>query len=256
MKIIYFLGIIILLLQGTQASNLANPVVNLPDSRVAIGISYHLGGYTITNSEIPSLLNRIHLRLSYAPLTYLNIGADIGVSKMDVESHNAIKKFEGNFGLSVGGTVKTATPLIKDIVGLIAIGQATLFTSKNDAEAYYKGPDYSAAGGLLFHIKGVGYIAAGPHLYIQMGKHKGYKDSDVVQKYSSVSNLRGWLAIDYFPKMKMIKKYIPYFSLEFSAGKKVKFGSTTPIKEFSFSISFGEVTRRLYGEKSEVEWEP
>ena len=67
------------------ASNLANPAVTIPEARIAIGASYHLGGYTLTNKAIPSLWNRIHSRLEYSPLKFLSLGVEFGGTQIDVD---------------------------------------------------------------------------------------------------------------------------------------------------------------------------
>lgn len=243
------------------ASNLANPVAPIPTARIGIGLSYHLGGHTVTNREIPSLMNRFHARFSYAPSTYLNFGFDLGTSQMDVASDTSaldtLLIFHGKYGFSYGAHLKLSTPLIlNDIVGLIGIFQGTRFFSENDEGAYYSGYDAAGAAGLLFHIPGFGYIAAGSKVYlIAKGRNKSY-NSGVEHRYSNINNVRGWLAIDYFPKIKSISETRPYISFELSISPDAKVRDRAPIQEVSISIAIGSITKRLYGEESDVEWEP
>jgi hypothetical protein len=67
-----------LLTWPASGSNLANPGGMLPPGRISIGASYHLGGYTITDSALGCLLNRFHARIGYSPLQYVDVGIDLG----------------------------------------------------------------------------------------------------------------------------------------------------------------------------------
>lgn len=241
------------------ASNLANPVATIPDARVGIGVSYHLGGYTITNQEIPSLFNRIHARISYSPFTYFNFGVDLGVTQVEVAADTldtlVYGVFHGNYKFSFGVHIKVSSPFFKDIVGLVGIAQGTKFSSENKAGALYGGFDGAGAAGFIFHIKNIGYAAAGAKLYVIQGENRSY-NSKKDHFYSNVNNLRGWVAFDYFPKIKAVSKYIPYISLEVSVAPGASFGEKAPIQEISFSIAVGSITKRLYGETSSLQWHP
>ncbi len=240
-------------------SNLANPLAPIPAARLGVGVSYHLGGYTITNWEIPSLMNRIHARINYAPFVYFNFGADLGVTQMEVAADTSdtvvIETFHGNYKFSYGINVKLSTPLFKDIIGLIGIGQGTRFESENKAGALYGGFDGAGAVGILVHIKNIGYVAAGSKIYVIQGKNRSY-NSTKKQFYSNVNNIRGWLAFDYFPKIEAITKYIPFITFELSIAPGVSFGKKAPLQEISFSLTLGSITKRLYGETSSLEWHP
>lgn len=242
-----------------HASNLANPLAPIPDARMGIGVSYHLGGHTITNWEIPSIMNRIHARVNYAPFTYFNFGADLGVTQMEVAADTldtlAIGAFHGKYGFSFGVNIKLSSPLFKDVIGIIGIGQGTIFESENKSGAMYGGYDGAGAIGLLLHIPNVGYLAAGSKLYLIQGKNHSY-NSTKENDYSNVNNVRGWIAFDYFPRINTDAKYIPYFSLEVSLSPDAAFGKKAPVQEISFSLALGSITRRLYGETSSLQWHP
>jgi hypothetical protein len=255
----YVVAIIICLGIPLEASNLANPVTPIPSARISIGVSYHLGGYTITNAELPSLLNRINARVNYAPLQFFNIGIDCGASQMEVAADTLdsliIGAFHGNYTFSFGANIKLSSPLLNDLFGLIGIAQGTRFESENKAGALYKGYDVNGIIGFLVHIKNIGYIAAGPQVYLIQGKNKSF-NSKTERPYSNVNNIRGWFAFDFFPKLKIDTKNIPYFSLEVAVSPDAGFGKKAPLQEISFSIAFGSVTRKLYGETSSIEWRP
>lgn len=260
-KIFLFrLFLLFVVITSVSASNLTNPLAPIPGARVGIGLSYHLGGYTITNRKIPSLMNRYHCRVSYSPITFFNIGLDCGFSQMEVASDSTSQPvvgiFHGNNHFSYGGNIKISTPLIMDFIGLLSIVQATGFKSENKYGSYYKGIDGTGAVGIILHIKNFGYIAAGSKVYYIHGNNRS-SNSGIESFYSNINNVRGWFAVDYFPKLeKVISTQLPYFSFEVSIAPDVKFNKRAPIQEISFSISLGLITKRLYGEVSEVEWHP
>lgn len=240
-------------------SNLANPVAPVPGARVSVGISYNLGGHTITNWEIPALMNRIHARANYSPFRYFNFGVDLGVTQMEVAADtmdtNYVGAFHGNYKFSFGINLKLASPLLKDIIGVVGIAQGTRFESENKSGAMYGGYDAAGAVGLLLHIKNVGYLAAGSKIYLIEGSSHSYNSSED-NFYSNINNIRGWVAFDYFPKIKTIRKYIPYVSFEVSVSPDVEFGEKAPIQEIGFSIAIGSLTLPLYGEGHDEEWHP
>lgn len=240
----------------SEAANLANPANSFPEARLAIGASYHLGGYTLTNQELPSMFNRLHARVSYSPLKYVSFGIDGGTIQIDVErSNDSAATFHGNFGYSGGGHLKLATPsFFKQKLSVVALAQGTIFKSANKFDAEYAGKDATGAVGIQVHIPGFGFITAGPWVYLIQGENKSYNGS--TSFYSNTNNVRGWLAVDYFPKMKEISNNKPYISFEFSISPKADYSKRVPVQEFSFSISIGSITNRLYGTQSEVEWSP
>jgi hypothetical protein len=244
-----------------SASNLANPLLPIPAARIGIGVSYHLDGITITNRAIPCLQNRFHARASYAPISLVNFGVDAGVTQIDVATDttgaDTLTAFHGNYQFSWGAHLKVSTPMfIKNRIGFLGIVQGTSFSSSNVEGALYRGYDATAAAGILLRIPKFGYVAVGPQVYlIARGLNKSY-DGGAEQPYSNINNVRGWLAIDFFPPIKAITTNRPYISLELSAGPEARLKQRAPIQEVSFSISIGTITKRLYGEASEVEWEP
>ena len=245
-----------LLVGISNAANLANPATPFPEARIAVGASYHLGGYTLTNQELPSLFNRIHARVSYSPIKYVSFGVDGGTIQIDVErTSDSAATFNGKFGYSGGGHLKLATPaFLKQRLSFVALGQGTIFKSVNKFNAEYAGKDATGAVGIQLHIPGFGYITAGPWVYLIFGKNKSFDGT--TSEYSNINNVRGWLAIDYFPKMKELSNNKPYISLEFSVSPKANYSERIPVQEFSVSVSIGSITNRLYGTQSDVEWSP
>jgi hypothetical protein len=242
-----------------DAANLANPAVLIPAARVALGASYDINGVTITNNKVPCIFNRFSGRVSYAPFSLLNFGLDAGATQIDVAGDttgkDTIGLFHGGYGFSGGGHIKFGTPFFfNDLVRGIAIFQGTIFSSENDAGATYGGQDAAGGLGVQFHIPSFGYVTAGSTVYLINGKNKGYAGGE--GKYSNVNNVRGWLALDYFPPEKIRSKNMLYVSLELSVSPKVKFNGRAPVQEIGFSFSIGSITPRLYGQVSEVEWKP
>ncbi|MBN1577678.1 MAG: hypothetical protein JW913_14055 [Chitinispirillaceae bacterium] len=247
---------VVLLITSVRASNLANPAITLPQARIAIGASYHLGGYSLTNDTIPALFNRIHGRIEYGPFKYLTLGIDAGAVQIEVDRyHDTVPVFHGKFGFSGGAHLKLSTPsFARQLVSFIAIAQATLFKSQNKHSAYYGGKDGTGILGVQVHIPGFGYISAGPWVYLIEGENRSFDGKTGF--YSNTDNVRGWLAIDYFPKIIDVTSNKPYLSLEFSISPKATYSQRIPVQAFSVSISLGSITRRLYGTESDVEWSP
>lgn len=259
-KIYKSLAIGLLSFSVVHAVNLANPSITLPEARIAVGASYHLGGYTLTNLELPSLFNRIHGRVEYSPLKYLTIGIDGGTIQLNVDRYvdqngDSIPVFEGNYGYSGGGHLKLSTPtFLKQRLAIIAIAQGTIFKSRNKFSAEYGGKDGTGVVGIQFHIPGFGYITAGPWVYLIQGENRSFDGR--TSFYSNTNNIRGWLSIDYFPKMVELSDNKPYISFEVSISPKADYSERIPVQEFSISISIGSVTKRLYGMESDVDWSP
>jgi hypothetical protein len=243
-----------------NAANLADPAVVLPPARMALAASYDLGGYTITNDSVPCLMNRFHGSLTWSPFSFLNIGIDAGASQMDVAgdttSKDTIGIFHGDYGFSGGLHAKFGSRFFyDDLFRIIAIGQATYFSTTNKDGALYSGKDGAGIVGLQFHLSHFGYVSAGPQLYLITGENKSF-NSAVKHKYSNINNLRGWLAVDYFPQEKSVSNNKLFLSFEMSLSPKAAFDKRAPLQECSFSISLGSITKRLYGEESDVEWAP
>jgi len=249
--------------QPTPGSDLANPAGMLSPGRISLGASYHVGGYTITNQELGCIMNRLHARVDYGPLQYLNFGIDLGASQMDVESTTVYSgdndtvgthyiSFQGKFGFSGGVHLKAATPrFFNDMMAVFGMASATMFTSSNDDGAYYSGIDGAGVVGLQFKVPKFGFVSAGAKLYYIHGSNKGY-NSDKESDYSNTDNVQGWLALDFLPPVKATAKGMPYFSAEITLVPGVKMGDeAVPIQGISFSVGIGWISPRLYGEDFE-----
>jgi hypothetical protein len=259
-KIISFSLIAIAVVGGNgQAATLADPAVIFPPARVSIGASYDLGGYSITNNAVPGMQNRFQARLSYSPFSFVNFGVDAGATQMEVASDTTPKDtfgvFHGAYGFSGGGHLKLGTPFFfNNTMALVGIFQGTIFSSKNPTGTTYGGTDAAGIVGVQFHVPSFGYISLGPQVDFILGKTTDYKGNR--GHYSNVNNVRGWLAVDFFPPPAMNSKNLLYVSVELSASPKVKFNARAPVQEAGFSVSVGVITPRLYGQESDVEWEP
>lgn len=236
------------------SSNLANPAAAIPTANMLIGASYHLGGYTLTNLNLPAIFNRFHGRVDYAPISYINLGADVGVTQIEVDKYisqtDTIEMFHGNYGFSGGAHLKLSTPFIaKKTLSFFTIGQATTFNSKNSNSAAYGGIDGTGVIGFQVHIPNFGYIAAGPMIYLIEGDLKGSDGQKVT--FSNSNNVRGWLAIDYYLKGNDLSKGNAYLSVEFSVSPKADYSSRIPVQEFSLSVSLGYISGKLYGIEKE-----
>ncbi|MDR0306559.1 MAG: hypothetical protein LBI42_06955 [Chitinispirillales bacterium] len=233
------------------AANLANPAAQVGGARVSVGASYNLGGSTITNLEIPMMMNNIGVRVSYAPISYLNFGIDFGTVQISVDrypvgSGDTIPVFDGNFGWSGGGHLKLTTPFFFNHVALIGLANGNFFRSQNDNKAYYGGADIAGAAGVQVRIGKTCFISVGPHIYLIEGKNRDYEEN--TGKYGNINNLRGWIAFDYFPDLSALyDKQQPYISLEFTASPKINSSSRVRVQEFSASVTVGTITSRLYG---------
>jgi hypothetical protein len=241
------------------ASNLADPTVLVQAARLSAGASYDLGGFSLTNDSVPCILNRFEARMSYAPFSFVNFGIDAGATQMEVAGDttatDTIGIFHGKYAFSGGGHLKLGTPFFfNDLLSAVGILHGTYFSSKNNAGTVYSGIDANGGVGLQFHIRDFGYVTAGSSVYLIFGKNKSYDGQ--AGKYSNINNVRGWLAIDYFPTIAAGSKNLLYISLELTASPKATFNGRAPVQEMSVSVSIGSITRKLYGQESEVEWKP
>jgi hypothetical protein len=258
-KILFSALAVAFLISGLSASNLAGPASLFPVARIALAGSYDLGGYTIANDSVPCMMNRFQGSLTYAPFSFLNFGVDAGASQMEVAGDttaaDTIGIFHGDYGFSGGAHFVLGTPFFyNDLFRIICIGKATIFSSKNKEGAVYGGKDGAGAIGLQFHVHRFGYITAGPQVYLIEGENKSYTGDK--RRYSNSNNVRGWVAIDFFPPDKLMSSNIFFISLEMSLSPKARFNKRVPVQEIGFSISFGSITKRLYGVESDVEWSP
>ena len=251
--------ILISLAVPALCSNLGNPAVSIPQSRLTIGASYHAGGYTITNLEIPSIFNRVHARFEYSLLSNISIGLDLGATQIEVDKYtigaDTFAVFHGKYGFSGGAHLKASTPFfLKKSIAIIGIVNATTFSSKNKSNAFYGGFDGAGTVGVQFHIPGFGYISTGPMLYVIQGKNKSY--DGIESWYGNVNNIRGWLAIDFFPDLKEMSSNKPFVTLEITASPAANYSKKVPLQEFSISLCIGSVSKRLYGIENGVDWKP
>jgi len=256
---ITFFITVLLLSNGLYAENLANPAVLLQPARIALGASYDLGGYTITNRDVPCMLNRVQGRCSYSPNSYVNFGIDAGTVQMEIASDttatDTFDVFHGKYGITGGAHLKLGTPFyFNNLVCGVCIIDGSYFSSKNDAGTTYSGMDGAAGLGLQFHLNGFGFLTAGSTVYLIKGKDQSYSGAE--NFYSNKNNVRGWLALDYFPSDKMGSNNTLYISLELSVSPKVTFNDRAPVQEFGFSVAIGSISRRLYGQDASVEWKP
>jgi hypothetical protein len=241
------------------AVTLADPAAPIPAARLAFGVSYDLGAYSLTNREVPSILNRYQAQISYAPFSFINFGVDGGVGQMDVAGDttaaDTFSVFHGGYGFSGGVHLKLSTPYFyNNLLCAIGIVHGGIFSSKSSASVLYGGTDAAGALGLQFHVQNFGFVTIGSEIYLIEGKNTDYAGSK--GSYSNVNNVRGWLAVDYFPSDKLNNKNTFYVSAELTVSPKVSFNGKAPVEEMSFSVSIGAITPRLYGEQSEVEWKP
>jgi hypothetical protein len=248
-----------LVITDVSASNLADPAVLVPIARLSVGASYDLDGFSITNDTVPCITNRFQARLSFSPFSFVNFGVDAGVMQMEVAGDttpaDTFSVFHGKYGVCGGAHVKLGTPFFYNgLVSAIGIFQGTYFSTENPAGALYGGTDANGGIGLQFHVRNFGYITAGSSVYLIFGKNRSYTGQE--GRYSNINNVRGWLAIDYFPTLAMESKNLMYISLEVTVAPKATFDERAPIQEMSVSVSIGSISRRLYGETSEVEWKP
>lgn len=254
MKKIVIAIILFLFVSSTNALDLATPLAPLPGGRISFSASYDLNGITITNREIPSIMNRIHGTFTISPIQYFNAGIDIGIAQIDVASDsNDVALFHGNYGFSGGANIKVSSPFAKNIIGVIGLAKGSWFSStEKNTEKYYRGLDIVAAAGPIFHIPKFGYISFGPQIYYVHGENEGSSGN-----YHNINNLRGWIAIEYFPKMKDQAKYLPFLSIEASISPDASVKSDrAPVVEFGASITFGAISSKLFGEIEQNEWRP
>jgi len=259
-KIFSILSALLCLTAVSFGANLANPAVQVPDARLSVGASYFVGGSTITDMEIPMMMNRLCARVSYSPIRYANFGLDFGTAQVSVDQYaddrdDTIPVFNGDFGWSVGGHLKLSSPFFNDFASVFGLMNGNFFHSANKRGAYYGGADAVGVIGVQMRVPKFGYVSIGPQVYLIRGENQAY-DSKKTGKYSNINNVRGWIALDYFPESEIFNftgKQTPYASIEFTMSPKINGSSRAPIQEFSISVSVGVITQRLYGADREAE---
>ena len=262
-KFTFILSAVLCLAASSFGANLANPAAQIPDARLAVGASYFLGGSTITNMEIPMMMNRVGVRVSYSPVRYINFGVDAGTAQISVDQYtvgsDTIPVFDGEFGWAAGGHLKLSTPFLFDHVALFGLANGNLFRSTNKQDAYYGGKEGVGVVGAQVRIPNVGYVSIGPQVHLIIGENKAH-NTDKPGRYSNLNNVRAWIAFDYFPEMSGMTKMSeltgdnkPYISIEFTMSPKIDTSERVPVQEFSIAVSIGVVTQRLYGADKEAE---
>ncbi len=248
--------------KGVSSFTLSNPATPIPQARGVVGASYGIAGVSIGKDSVPMLLNRIHLRFAVAPSSLLTLGVEAGATQVEVGGDtlgvgDTLAAFHGKYGLSGGVNATIATPFyFNDVMSIGAHASGNYFMSANKYNAQYGGIDIAAALGPQFHIKHFGYIGFGPRLYLISGQN--YDTGGVAGKgYSNSNNLSGWLSIDFFPQSATAKPNgKPYISLEVSVTPSSRFSDKIPLREIAISVSIGTITKRLFGEETDVEWNP
>jgi hypothetical protein len=229
-------------------ANLAVPAAQVGDGRVSFGGSYVALGTEITNAEVPLSVSSIGGHISYAPISYVNLGLDFGTARVKVNGFNPTDPsegdttfaFNGDFGWLIGAHLKLATPYFGEFVSILGGGNVNLFRSTNRAEAFYGGIDIAAALGVQFRIPD-GAISIGPQLYLLLGENKGIDGTKAT--YTNVNNLRLWVAYDYIPDvMPFGGEHKPYVSLEITLAPKIDKSNDRPtLGGFSVSLSVGAI---------------
>jgi hypothetical protein len=254
-----FLCCLLLVAASGHASNLGSPSTLIPTARLALSASYDAGGYPISNNSVPCMMNRFEGGCTFAPLSFLNLGVNAGACRVDVAGDTSVADtvgiFNGGYGFSAGMHVVLGSGFFyNDLFRFIGIAKGTYFSSKDANEVVYKGFDAAAVVGFQFRIPRFGFISLGPELYLIEGKNKDYLGRN--DDYSNTSNLRGWLSVDFFPKEKIASDNKLFISLEAAFTPNVEFNKRAPMQEIRLSVGVGAITKRLYGEVSEVDWAP
>lgn len=257
MRIIKIALLATILFSSVFAVNLTSPATPVPDARISLGLTYNLEGFELYQSDVEaySLTNRLNISVTFAPISNINIGVDFGAGNVAISSVDKIRDFHGDIGFSGGLNTKLSSNFINDRIAFMGILKANWFLSEGNEKSQYSGMDLSAGAGPIVHINNFGYIAAGVKYQEIVGKNRDFSGND--GKWSNDETLGGFIAVDYFPKSELISNYIPYITFELGvfpgAGLKEK---DTSVKNLSFGISFGAITKRLYGKKSELNWRP
>lgn len=285
-SLIIFVFIILLNVSYSWAIGLSFPSTPVPTARFATGVSYdYYGGYMdydnnsklFWQDDLPVSLHGINAFFTYAPITYVNFGVELGARDANI---NPDKKFSlaqselnGTLGFSAGAHLKFATPYFSDVFGFVAAAKGTWFYSEgnsNKTEWYYidgegnmtpvnwnnNGNIVAINGGISFHVKRFGYISFGAKYLDVMGKIN--LEPEIIEKTKWVNDayIGGWLALDYFPKTR-IEKFIPFISFElgFFPNDKPFDGGRPILRNASFSVTVGAIMKRLYGDDDE-NWRP
>lgn len=230
--------------------------MSIPGKTISIGGSASVDGYSLTNREIPCIINRFSGEIDFAPFNFMCIGITAGATSVIVDKFDSVDMFKGKYGVSAGGNLKLSTPFFfKKSTSIITIGQGTYFRSENENGAYYGGEDFLGIAGFQFRLPGFGYLTLGPLVSYIMGENKSFDGT--IKNFSNVNNVRGFAALDIFLKSKNVTTTNkPFLSVSTSISPKVNASQRIPVQEYSVSISIGSVSPRLYGESSMRDWNP
>ena len=285
-KIILVFLALILFASSSWAIGISFPSAPVPTARFATGATYdYYGGYMDFDKNsplfapqvLPFSMHGINAFFTYAPITYVNFGVELGAR--DVNTHPDSKlslaqdELNGTLGLSAGAHLKLATPYFADVFALVATGKGGWFYSegnKNDVKWYYTpngidttwvnwnngGKFVTIGGGFSFHVKRFGYISFGAK-YLDVWGGIGWVPEVLPEtKWVNDAYVGGWAAFDYFPRTR-IEKFFPFISFEFGFFPNSEFfaGGRPIVRNASFSVTIGAITRKLYG-NSDENWRP
>jgi hypothetical protein len=265
---------------SSWAIGVSFPTAPVPTARFATGVSYdYYGGYMsykesplFLTEDIPFNMHGIVAFVTFAPVTFINLGFDMGIRDVNAfyaeELYNMADNLTGQFGFSGGAHLKFATPYFGDVFGIIAVGKWQSFYSEGNSDNtkwYYgdipvnwsnSGDIITGAGGFSFHVKNFGYISFGAKYLDIYGEVKVSPAVIEKTKWSNDPMLGGWISADYFPRTN-IKNYIPFLSFEvgFFPDSKAFTGGNPVLKNASFSVTIGGITNPLYG-NSDKNWRP
>lgn len=239
---------------SSWAANVSYPSAPVPSARFATGITYdYLGGYFYKApiEDLPFSMHGVNAFFTYAPVTYVNFGVDLGMRDVNIPNGDHDYGFNGKLGIAAGSHLKLATPYFGDVMGIIAMCRGLWFHSKDDNDSFYSGPELTGAGGLSFHVKRFGYISFGCK-YFEIFGENGIGDGD----WSNDATVGGWASFDYFPKTN-VKKYIPFISFEFAffPSDNPFYGGSPIVRNASFAVTIGAITHRIYGDDNR-NWRP
>jgi len=243
----------ILFAVSSWATSVSYPAAPVPTARFATGATYdYFGGYFYRApvSDLPFNMHGINAFFTYAPVTYVNFGVDLGMRDVNIPQGNHNYDFNGKLGIAAGQHLKLATPYFGDVMGIVAMCRGLWFYSKDSHSSFYSGSQLVGSGGLSFHVQRFGYISCGIK-YLEIFGENGFGDGT----WSNDATLGGWASFDYFPKTN-VKRYIPFISFEFGffPSDKPFYGSGTIVRNASFGVTIGAITNRLYGD--EDNWRP
>ena len=202
------------------------------------------------------------------------------------------QSLNGLMGLSAGPHIKLATPLLGDVLRFVATGRASWFHSEGSGRnrkwyieyeylTFEPGEDdddpgkwvivqdqfefnwnnsgsiLAGSAGLSFNVRNIGFISFGAKYLDIRGEIKATPHGLFENtKWENESKIGGWAAFDFFPPTN-IGRYIPFISFEagFFPNSNPFIGGNPALRNATFSVTIGAITRRLYGNTEEI-WRP